>query len=222
MSDSGQRPAGAAVLESFLRCAHEFVPMLNSAEVRAAWDKPSALAELSTGGLAFHLGRQVQRVVTLLDEPPPGVGAGPVLDFAGYYTRYASKAPSIDDPVSVLIRDSCHVGAEAGADSSVEMTQIALEWLDGRLAREDPFRLVALFGDVLPLDEAVLTRLVEVVIHADDLAASVGLPSPAFDDETGDLVVGALACLARRRRGTWAVVRNLARFERPEGLTTAF
>ncbi len=36
------------------------------------------------------------------------------------------------------------------------------------------------------LDDFLIVRLVEVVVHSDDLAASVSRPSPTFPSETSD------------------------------------
>ena len=67
----------------------------------------------------------------------------------------------------------------------------------------------------LATDDFLVVRLMEVVVHADDLAASVGLPTPAFDD---DVLHPALALLAMlgSRVGTARTppLRALAREER--------
>jgi hypothetical protein len=55
---------------------------------------------------------------------------------------------------------------------------------------------------------------VELVVHIDDLAGSVGLPTPDLPDLATDLVISCLAGVARRRHGDLEVVRALARHER--------
>ena len=54
----------------------------------------------------------------------------------------------------------------------------------------------------------------ELVVHADDLACSVGLPTPEFPEEVTAPVVELLARLAVRRHGVTDVVRALSRAER--------
>ena len=58
--------------------------------------------------------------------------------------------------------------------------------------------------------------------HADDLAASVGAPTPSFDEEVLAPALGLLALLGARRHGQVAAVRALARRERAAGPAAAF
>jgi hypothetical protein len=60
------------------------------------------------------------------------------------------------------------------------------------------------------------------VVHADDLAVTLGLPAPDFGDEAEDLVITTLARIARRRHGTLPVLRTLARRERAPSTIAAF
>jgi hypothetical protein len=69
----------------------------------------------------------------------------------------------------------------------------------------------------LGLDDFLLTRLMELVVHADDLAYGVGLPAPDFPERVTAPVVDLLARLAVRRHGPVNVVRGLARAERAPG-----
>ena len=54
----------------------------------------------------------------------------------------------------------------------------------------------------------------ELVVHADDLACGVGLPTPEFPEEVTAPVVELLARLAVRRHGVTDVVRALSPAER--------
>lgn len=74
----------------------------------------------------------------------------------------------------------------------------------------------------LTLDDFLLTRLVEVVVHSDDLAVSVGAPSPELPPEYCDDVIALLARLAVRRHGPTAVIRAFSRGERAPGTVSAF
>ncbi len=51
---------------------------------------------------------------------------------------------------------------------------------------------------------------------------SVGHPTPSFEDEVRDPVVGLLAVLSVRRHGQDAVLRTLSRNERAGGPISAF
>jgi hypothetical protein len=74
----------------------------------------------------------------------------------------------------------------------------------------------------LTLDDLLLTRTMEIVVHADDLVVSVGLPTPEFTDGVIASVVDLLARLSVRRHGATAVVRALSRAERAPATITAF
>jgi hypothetical protein len=56
--------------------------------------------------------------------------------------------------------------------------------------------------------------MMEICVHADDLAASVGLPTPEFPPGVTAPVVDLLAQLAAQRHGATAVIRALSRAER--------
>ena len=67
---------------------------------------------------------------------------------------------------------------------------------------------------MLTLDDFCRTRLIEVLFHLDDLAASVGLPCPETSREGCMIVVDILLGIARDQHGDWEVLHALAREER--------
>jgi hypothetical protein len=62
----------------------------------------------------------------------------------------------------------------------------------------------------------------EMVVHADDLAASIGVDTPEFPEEAVSPVLGLLAGVAVRRHGQAAVVRALSRPQRAPESVSAF
>ena len=74
----------------------------------------------------------------------------------------------------------------------------------------------------MTLDDFLLTRLIELVVHSDDLAASVGLETPQLPADVVDPVVDLLARLAVHRHGPTAVIRTLSRAERAPATISAF
>lgn len=56
--------------------------------------------------------------------------------------------------------------------------------------------------------------MLELTVHLDDLAVSVGLATPELPDPAFDPVLVLLARLAARRHGQAALLRALARAER--------
>jgi hypothetical protein len=67
---------------------------------------------------------------------------------------------------------------------------------------------------VLTLDDYLVTRLIELLVHTDDLAVSVGLPSPDFPLAASRPAIAALVDVAILRHGDDAVLRALSRRER--------
>jgi hypothetical protein len=72
------------------------------------------------------------------------------------------------------------------------------------------------------VDDFVVTRMMEIVVHSDDLADSVDVPTPLFGPAVAEPVVALLGALAAERHGEGAVVRTLVRPQRAPATVTAF
>ncbi len=92
--------------------------------------------------------------------------------------------------------------------------------LDG-VGSDDPV-LIPWQGWALTAHDFLVTRLMETVVHSDDLAASVGVETPEFPDDGGRAGAGLLTGLAVRRHGPTALVRALTRPQRAPGSVSAF
>jgi hypothetical protein len=66
----------------------------------------------------------------------------------------------------------------------------------------------------LSLEDYLRSRILEIVVHSDDLAVSVGVEPPQWPEEVVAPVLGVLTTLAVRKHGVAAVLRTLARAER--------
>lgn len=192
-------------------------PLVASAAVATRWEEPSPLAGMTVGALAGHLLRALTTMLTALDGDPDT--SAPPLDAAGYFLALdvvsGPGGPDLGSPLHLGIRERAAAEAAGGAGDVLARWDAASETLAGRLPREDPDRLVAARdGRPLPLAEYAVTRLVELAVHGDDLAAGVRVPPPALPDEAHRLVVECLVGVAARRHGWPAVVRALARRER--------
>jgi uncharacterized protein (TIGR03083 family) len=178
--------------------------------------RPSALAELTVRALAGHLLRAMTTVETYLDASPPAPPSGTaVLSAAGYYGSVLTGDTDLDSDFNRAIRQRA---VESAPDSAPDFV---LEWTDTaarlviRLEQEPEDRLVQVFGGhVLRLDDYLVTRLVEVVVHVDDLAVSLEVTPPELPAAATGLVIDTLVAVARARRGDTAVVRALTRRER--------
>lgn len=74
-------------------------------------------------------------------------------------------------------------------------------------------RVVDLGGWGLAVDDFLLTRVVELVLHADDLAVSAGVSTPELPAAASGATIELLVRVAAWRHGPIAVVRGLARRE---------
>ena len=197
---------------AFLDAATCAAELLGRTEVANQWNEVSVLAEFSISALAGHLLRAIKTVELYLDGPEP---TAEPLDAASYYQTLAIT-PDIS---SQLNRDVRERGAEmsaAGPAAVAEEARAVTERLTGRLADEAGDREIQVLGNLaITLDEYLRTRVVELVVHADDLVLSAGLDDGvAIAPSTTTVAILALVDLARLRHGDLAVVRALTRRER--------
>ena len=186
--------------------------VLASPEVARKWDGPSALPEFTVRGLAGHLLRAPLALQSYLDAPEP---AGEPIPAAAYFPTVLAGEVDLASPLNVLVRERGEQEARRGHAGVLAAWDEAATGLAGRLPDEPAGRKVAVFqGLVMRLDDYLVTRIVEVVVHADDLAVSVGLPTPAWPRSVADLAIDHLVACARHRHGDLAVLRALSRRER--------
>ena len=188
------------------------------AELARRFDGPSALAEFSVRGLAGHLRRAMTVVDTYLDQPAPAGGAGTgveVLSAAAYYASVLPADGDLDSDFNRAIRQRGIESAPGSPDDFVVDWAHTAAGLIARLEQEPEGRLVQVYGGlVLTLDEYLATRLIELVVHADDLATSLAVAPPPLPAAATGLVITNLVDVARLRHGDAAVVRALTRRER--------
>ena len=181
-------------------------------EVSDAWLRPSSLPKMSVGALACHLGRQTVRAAELL---PAATDVAPLDSADAHYARAAwVTSTSTDDPANDRSADDDE--AALGPVALHDRTTGALETVRGLLASgaARDVVLVPWQGWSLRRADFLLTRLLEIVVHSDDLAVSIGVPTPEFPDEAFTPVRDLLVGLAVRRHGQAAVISTLARRER--------
>jgi hypothetical protein len=92
------------------------------------------------------------------------------------------------------------------------------------LAETSPDRpvLVPWQGWALRRDDFLVMRMMEIVVHSDDLASSVEISAPEVPASVLDPVLALLTRLAVRRHGQSAVVAALSRAERAPARINAF
>ena len=215
MTDETWNWRGGRIRDAFLEAGETVAALLAEPAVAAAWEKPSVLRDFSVGGLAAHTAWQELALPGLLGEPEP---AEPVVTLREYYLeRVAWLDAGVEGAINIRIRKGGESMAADGHEALLARVRDAVAWLRAELpaVREGrPVRIPS-WGDwSLVLDDLLLTRLMELVVHSDDLACSVGLPTPGFPERVTAPVIELLARLAVRRHGAVGVVRGLARAER--------
>jgi hypothetical protein len=205
--------------ETFLTAARISADLARRPEVAEHWTQESACAGMSVGGLAHHLVQQLTNTVRILAAEPRDDAPIPLLE---HYERAAWVTADLDDEVNVRIREDADVDAAGGPDGLPPVIDGALADLPGLLARSADAVLIPWQGWSLTTEDYLTTRLMEMVVHSDDLAASVGVPTPEFPEEVLAPVFTLLTGVAARRHGQVAVVRALSRPQRAPEIVSAF
>jgi uncharacterized protein (TIGR03083 family) len=165
------------------------------------------------GGLVGHVlsgGTAVERYLD--DEPPSGVTPKP--GFV-YYADLAGL-PDIEQLHAEIRERGSRLAANGPADVRAGFRSL-YERLTERLSREPADRLIRpLGGDVFELDGYLENRIVELVVHYDDLAVSCDLEGAPPPDCLA-IALDHLAALARYRNDPLVLVRALTRPDRVTG-----
>lgn len=186
--------------------------LISRPAVPARWKQPSALPKMSVGALACHLGRQPVRAAELLrlDNDLPTLASADE-----HYARAAwVRSTSPDDPVNDRSQDDAD--AALGHAALIERIDAALSQVQRLLAEGTARDVVPVpwQGWSLRRDDFLLTRLLEVVVHTDDLAVSIDEPTPEFPEPVFAPVRDLLVRLSVRRHGQSPVISALSRSER--------
>jgi Mycothiol maleylpyruvate isomerase N-terminal domain len=202
---------------AFLTAAAVALDLVERREVGEQWVMPSVLPKMSVGALACHLGRQVVRAAALL----PVVTDVPPLEHVDEHYRRADwvKSTSPDDPPNDRSTDDAEavLGAAALADRTAEALETVRRLFADGAARD--VVLIPWQGWALRRDDFLLTRMLEIVVHADDLALSVGIRMPEFPAQVFAPVRDLLVRLAVDRHGQSAVISTLTRSERTQPIS---
>ena len=121
-----------------------------------------------------------------------------------------SNDRSVDDAEAAL-------GAAALADRTAEALETVRRLLVAGTARD--VVLIPWQGWSLRRDDFLLTRMLEIVVHTDDLALSIAVRTPDFPAEVFAPVRDLLVRLAVKRHGQSAVISALTRSERTQAIS---
>ncbi|WP_309133946.1 maleylpyruvate isomerase N-terminal domain-containing protein [Cellulomonas sp.] len=200
------------VRSAYVEGADVAVALVTGDAVADAWATPSVLAGMSVGELAAHLARSVLQVEWYLDGPL--TPDAPLVSATGYYGDLAGTTEPASELNTGVRERSAQTAAQGSAGLADAVTEAAGR-LRERLPREPADRRLTVGhrGYTLLLDEYLRTRCVELAVHTEDLALSVGsdvrAPAP-----TTALAVDVLVGAARHRHGDREVLHALSRRER--------
>jgi hypothetical protein len=206
---------------SFVIAARNALDLASTQDVRRAWYDDSSCAGMTVGGLAAHLLGQAVNAVRLIEADPVDEQPLPLLE---HYARAAWVQSGPDEEANTSIRDDSNADGLAGPDRVLAAGGEAVDRLPAVLETErSPDQVhIPWQGWSLATHDFLVTRAMEIVVHSDDLAASVGMETPEFPDDVVTDVLALLAGVAVRRHGQTALVRALSRPQRASGDVSAF
>jgi hypothetical protein len=213
--ERAEGPAGDLML-----AGRTALDLVGRVEVAQRWAAPSALEGMTVGALAAHLGSQVLMVHAAVTAGEGVTQADPVA-LLEHYRRVPWVGAALDAPANVAVRDRSEAAAVPGHDALVVQLERALAdlttafGLGGRLPLGLPPAVRLPQWDwSLSFEDFLTTRVMEIVVHSDDLAVSVDVEPPTLPEPVLGPVLALLVGLSLRRHGQAAVVRALARSER--------
>ncbi len=196
---------------AFLSCAAVSLELASRAEVRAAWPDESSCEGMTVGGLTHHLLQQLVHCATGLSSPAPA--DAPVIGLLDHYAQAPWVAASREGAIEPDQNAKDNGAAQAGPDAVLELGRRALAELPALFAepREPDVIHIPWQGWSLATPDYLTTRMMELVVHGDDLASSVDLPTPEHEPTVVAAVLGLLADVSLARNGQVALVRALSR-----------
>ncbi|WP_051366681.1 maleylpyruvate isomerase N-terminal domain-containing protein [Hamadaea tsunoensis] len=133
------------------------------------------MTEWSNGGLAGHLARSAFNLELALDQRGSDEG---VVDAVAYYANSDPEPP--DSQIGRRIRQLGDQEAAPGQAVLADRFAASVARLRDQAVPVSPTVAVQMFGRLLPIDDCAAACLLELVVHTDDLAVSLGLPTPLF------------------------------------------
>ncbi|GAA3626984.1 hypothetical protein GCM10022267_11570 [Lentzea roselyniae] len=209
------------IKDDFLATARIALELMRHQQVGENWDKPSALPEFGVSGLVGHIGYQALPLPSMISSP---VGDEPVVSLMEHYARANWTELEVDSEFHTRIRAGGEKIAAEGRDALCDRFEQTLGELAKTLPGQDnrPVRMPHWGPWAVPLDDYLVSRLMEFVVHSDDLAVSVGLDTPEFPRHVNETVIDLLTRMSLNRHRAVDLVRAFSRKERAPQDITAF
>ena len=192
--------------------------LVGSNAVAERWDHDSAIEAFTVGALAAHMYAAIRLFESALEQPEPSSPRA-VVDMADFYglNRIDDRC-QLQDTLQIAIREDAVRRAEQGPTVVAEKFASLVGRLQASLPGLSMDRLVPVWrveGGATHLSDYLVTRVVELVVHADDLAVSLGIEID-LPEEAAAVAFAAFVDLARARSGDVAVLRAFTRRERAD------
>jgi hypothetical protein len=203
-------------IDAYLGAVDWLIGLLNREEVTSAWAQPSCVASYTVGGVAAHAVHSVVWMEQVLrDTEPIGLRLVTVGEFFG---PNRVDGEQDDDPFSAALRSAAEAFALVGAPIVVAACTISRDAVADLLPEMPPGRaipVVRVAGGQVPLRDYLRTRILEVVVHGDDVASSIpGMRVPEPPPASVETCLDVCMELARSRLGATGVLRAFTRKER--------
>jgi hypothetical protein len=207
------------IIEDYLAAARAATGLVREPAVAKAWAHESALPSFRVSGLVGHLSNQVVAIPDALTAAAPTEPLVPVL---ALYGQVEWIGADVDADINVMIRKGSEQLAEGGPDVVADRMDAAIAAIPALIGDLDRPVKMRWMRSSVTVSDLLLTRLMELAVHSDDLAVSVSLPTPELPLTATEAVVDLLSRLAIMRHGPVAVLRGLSRAERAPATFTAF
>ena len=205
--------------------------LVDDTAVAERWDAPSCLPGMTIGALCGHvIASGIFEVESRVTHDAAVAGSdtatpsysGPLIEAP---TQSDGRPMTAANLHALVPADDGHAAHRAVEAAAVEQAGNGMEDLvsRGRIAfatarvgveRTDADVVVDCWGVPLSFDEFLRTRIVEMVVHAEDLADSMALESSGLPDEAKELACNIGIAAAIRRNGPTSVLRALFRSDR--------
>ena len=207
------------VVAAFVAAGEWFQGIAGRDEIADRWGERSALDGYTVGGIVGHITAAVAWLGPLLDTTAPDSDV-PVWSVGDYLAPFPVRtAEDLNGPLHVATRAQGERVAERGPKETVAKLHSRLEDVAERVMAADLHRLLDLrptLPAAIPVGDFLRTRVVELVVHGDDLAVSIDLSVDPPDD-AGAIAANALLAAAIHKHGHLELLRALARGERSTG-----
>jgi uncharacterized protein (TIGR03083 family) len=200
-----------APLDLVLAAADAFVELAGASQVATQWSEVSACPPYTVGGLVAHTTAGLAWAAEVLGRPPMDEDDDVQLLAA---TRYWTAVDAVGDVHAALEADGNRRAAKGAAANRAHLAR-CVERLE-QVAAPSPGAVVDLRPTppvAMTADDFAATRLLELVVHGDDVAASVGA-TLRLDPAVADAVLAHALQAARDLRGDLPVLRAFVRGER--------